>query len=320
MTKSILLISLLVHFQSFGQNPRNEVVISDIQLFWKSYDLLSNAKNRKDSVQTFNENYINKVSAGLSEYFKYDKSIQNVAEKYIDLIQRFPNYYRSIRYSTVNQEGNSKKIKKIISKYRLIFPTLNIPKITLGVGFFGTGGLRVDDSSNVFIGTEYYFSKSADFKEFGSKPTFLHPANTIPEVAIHEITHTNLKNADSTMLFSCLGEGAGVFMTTLIAGNKALTGPGGIPEKLLSYILSNRNSLFEDFEEDIYKLKNDSSVSKWFYGNDELNYPSLLNYGLSYFICKSYYDNSPDKSKAIREIVTLKNYKNIWTESRIGQK
>ena len=320
MTKSNLLIFVFLTFQSLGQSPKNEIVKSDIQLFWTTFDLLSNAKNRRDSIQILNENYLNKVSVGLLEYFKYDKSIENVAEKYVDFIQRFPKYYKSIRCSTIEQKSNLREIGRIIKIYKLIFPPLNIPKITLGVGFFGTPGLRVDDSSNVFIGTEYYFSKSANFKEFGSKPIFLHPSNTIPEVVIHEITHTNLKNSDSTLLFSCLGEGGAVFMTTLIAGNKALTGPGGIPKKLLSYISSNEKSLFKDFEKDIFKPRNDNSANKWLYGDEKLNYPSLLNYGLGFLICKAYYNNSSDKTKAIREIITLKNYKNIWTESRIGKK
>ena len=85
-------------------------------------------------------------------------------------------------------------------------------------------------------------------------------------------------------------------------------------------VLNSYKKLFTDFEKDIYKSRNDSSVNKWLYGDDKLKYPNLLNYGLGYLICNAYYDNSSDKTKAIREIVILKNYKNIWTESRIGQK
>lgn len=320
MTRLIFILFVLLNFQSFGQNSKIQVVTSDIQLFWTAFNQLSHAKNRKDSIQILNDNFINKVSLGLSEYFKYDKSIQNIAEKYIDIIQRFPKYYKSIRYSTLNQQDNLKKIEKVIRKYRIVYPTLTLPKITLGVGFFGTNGLRVDDSSNVFIGTEYYFSRSTNFDEFGSKPVFLQPANTISETVIHEITHSNLTNRDSTLLFRFLGEGAGVFMTTLIAGDMSLTGPGGIPQELVNYISINKTSLFKDFEKDIYKPYNDDTVNKWIYGDDKLGYPNLLNYGLGYLICKAYYDNSSDKTLAIREIVTLKNYKKIWIESGMGQK
>ena len=315
-------MSLLVHFHSFGQNPKNEVVTSDIQLFWTSYDLLSTAKDKEDSIRILREKYIEKISDGLTAYFRYTDKNNNrdIAEKYMNLLNRYSIYYKSIRNSTIDQANNIKKIENVIKKYKSIYSVLIVPKITLGIGFFGTPGLRFDDSSNVFIGTEYYYTESANFNEFGEKPWYLNPKSTIPETTIHEITHSNLKNTDSTLLYSSLGEGAGVFMTSLIAGEKALTGPGGIPKTLLDYITQNKDNLFEDFEKDLNKIYGDKTAMKWFYGDEALKYPKLLYYGLGYFIHKAYYDKALDKTKAIKEIITLKNYKTIWAESHIGQK
>jgi hypothetical protein len=46
--------------------------------------------------------------------------------------------------------------------------------------------------------------------------------------------------------------------------------------------------------------------------------PADLGYWVGYQICKAYYDKSPDKRKAISNMLNIKDYKEFYAKSGAG--
>ena len=68
----------------------------------------------------------------------------------------------------------------------------------------------------------------------------------------------------------------------------------------------------DELKKDLYS----SDLSKWMYnGGGIKDRPSNLGYTMGYLICKSYYENSNDKKKAIFELLNTNNFKKIIEES-----
>jgi uncharacterized protein YjaZ len=131
-------------------------------------------------------------------------------------------------------------------------------------------------------------------------------------IVIHELTHTQAKQAASSnvapMLAQCIGEGAADFMTELVAKSS-------INAYSKEWADARRDELFQRFARDM-KAK-PSDASKWIYNyassGDE---PADLGYWLGAEICRSYYEQAKDKAKAVRDVVTLDNVEAIVRGSK----
>jgi hypothetical protein len=165
------------------------------------------------------------------------------------------------------------------------------------IGRLTSGGTTSD--RGLLIGTEV-FSLGNDVDTSEIDPAFRHamgPAGRIPLIVVHELTHTQTKRATPgkvpQMLAKCIGEGAADFMTELVANSS-------INAYAKDWADARRDELFQRFARDMAEKPTDAS--KWIYNyaavTDE---PADLGYWIGAEICRSYYVQASDKTKAARE-------------------
>ena len=126
------------------------------------------------------------------------------------------------------------------------------------------------------------------------------PAERIPLIVIHELTHTQVNflahgGKVPGMLAQCLNEGAADFMTELVANSS-------INAHVKEWAEPRRDELFQRFARDMAEKPKDASKWLYNYGNagDE---PADLGYWIGNEISRSYYERASDKAAAVRNIV-----------------
>jgi hypothetical protein len=151
----------------------------------------------------------------------------------------------------------------------------------------------------VLIGSEIATGNaSTDVSEFTNKwleGVFKNQeANNIIPLNIHEYVHTQQKGNPHNLLGQAIKEGACDFITELVIG------------KLMqnNYIVYGREHEAE--LKDRFKLEMfTDAYSNWLYNGSNAKTVADLGYFMGYTICKSYYNNTTDKKKAIKEIIEL---------------
>jgi hypothetical protein len=121
-------------------------------------------------------------------------------------------------------------------------------------------------------------------------------ADNIVPLNIHEYVHTQQIGNPQNLLGQAIKEGACDFITELVIG------------KLMqnNYIVYGREhdaELKEQFKFEMFT----TAYTNWLYNGSTSKTVADLGYYMGYTICKSYYNNSTDKKKAIKEIIEL-NY------------
>jgi hypothetical protein len=140
MKQSILTIFFITIFYSaFPQ--RNQIVeTKDIDHFWIAFDKLESAKTKNDSIEIIKSYYIDQST----KYFKEFIKLRNFkAEEYVNLINKYPKFWKSIRKDTKNVKKKINDINKILDAYEKEFPNFKRPDICFAIGCLRTGALSV---------------------------------------------------------------------------------------------------------------------------------------------------------------------------------
>jgi uncharacterized protein YjaZ len=137
-------------------------------------------------------------------------------------------------------------------------------------------------------------------------------------MVVHEAVHIQQpdnmryfsRRISNGLLMQSIKEGAADFITSLIINEITNT-------TLHKYGNINEQVLWEEFQQEMF----DNDLSRWLYqGNQSKFRPADLGYYIGFKICESYYHNHQDKSKAIKEIITVKNYRKFLKKSKYGEK
>jgi len=112
---------------------------------------------------------------------------------------------------------------------------------------------------------------------------------------LHEYVHTQQKDGGRILLDQCIQEGAADFIAELATSKKIST-------NYLTYGREHEPELKEKFKTDMFG----SSTYNWLYNGTNVSHADL-GYFMGYEICKSYYEHSPNKNQAIKDIIEL-NY------------
>ncbi|WP_449314344.1 gliding motility protein GldB-related protein [Psychroflexus salinarum] len=206
------------------------------------------------------------------------------------------------------------------NKIKDSYPSAGFPPTYLSIGFFNTQG-RMIYPNTVFIGLEASIkTDSTNYKEFPENYSWLQREQAsykdLGFIIVHENLHTLQKNnlSDNSILNQAIVEGAAVFLTEYFCGKESLIGDAGI-NKMIDYAKANNKTLWIEFKND---LSQPGKFSEWFW-NDDSKYPYSMGYYMGYMICKSYYENSANKKKAIKILIEAKESKTIYEQSKYSQ-
>jgi hypothetical protein len=276
----------------------SKVFTSDIDNFWTAYDSIRTTNDSTRQIQFIKELYIDKGSEGLKAFMQ---ARDYTAERWISLIKRYPKFWNSIRPNTLNIQSKAAEIDSSIRKLKALYPSLREAKIYFTIGALRSGGTTTNDM--VLIGSEIATGTAAtDVAEFPDQwlaNVFkTQDTGNIVPLNIHEYIHTQQKGESQDLLGQCIREGACDFITELVMGRP-------LTNNYIQYGNEHEKELKAQFKQEMFS----TFYTNWLYNGSSAKTVADLGYFMGYAICKSYYQQASNKSKAVKEIIEL-NYSN----------
>ena len=294
----LLLISGVYSCNSV-QTEYENVITTDVVNFWIAYDFVTRESDTLKQVQLIDSLYIQKGTEGL-------KSIMEVrdysAKEYVDLINKHPKYFASIRPNTSKSSQLAQDLNDGIKRLEAIYPYLKPAKIYFTIGCMRTNGTTLD--SLVLIGSELAMADDqTDISEFDWRTkewleTFFgtNPIDDLVLLNVHEYVHTQQKPQVFNLLSTTLREGVAEFVSV-----KAMNVHSATPA--IQYGKENANRVRQKFEDEMFYIGNQP---KWLWSNAPNEFGIRdLGYYVGYQMCENYYEQAGDKKKAIKEMIEL---------------
>lgn len=312
--KRYLLLVLFATAASCQQVERQaNVVTTDIENFWRAYDITIQESDSLRQIELFDSLYIHKGSVGLHTIME----VRNYsAQEYVALINSYPKFWASLRGNTTKAQQLSDELNDGIAKLEALYPELKPAKIYFTVGCMRTNGTTRD--SLVLIGSELAMADSlTNISEFdGETKDWLanyfgsNPVNNLVLLNIHEYVHTQQNEQVHNLLSIAIREGVAEFVSTL-----AMNKPSAVAA--IAFGKENAAAVREKFEQEMFYANNQP---KWFWSN----YPNDfgvrdLGYYVGYQMCENYYQQAEDKKKAIRTMIELDFINETEVESFVQQ-
>jgi hypothetical protein len=281
-------------FTAIAQNFSDQkIFISDIDNFWIAYDSVRATTDSAKQVHFIQTLYVDKGTPGLKAFMK---TRNYTPQLWVKLINRYPDFWQSVRPNTFTVKPMAEEIEKSIQQLKALYPHLKDAKMYFTIGGLNSGGTTMADM--VLIGTEIVTANAetiapnawlADvFKE--QKAGHIIPFN------IHEYVHTQQEMATpANLLGAALREGACDYIAELVLGK-----PWGT--NYLQYGRAHEATLKKEFKAAMYG----TDFSDWLYNGNNAKTVADLGYFMGYAICKSYYEHAADKTRAIKEIIELR--------------
>lgn len=289
-----------------NQNPETvKFVTSDINLFWKAYDLAKPENN----INVFRDEYLRKGSAGLEEFRKLRIGS---ACNLVDALEKAPKYYAALREPSLKIASYEDQMRANFRRLKEIYPDAIFPDVYFIIGRMNSGGTLND--KGLFIGVDMYGkNENVALDELSNwLKAVVAPTARIPFIVAHESIHYQQKYPDGepTLLGKAIGEGSADFIGELIAG-------GNINPHLHEYGNPREKELWLEFQKEM----NGKDIKNWLYQGDEAkDKPADLGYYIGYKICESYYKNAPDKKQAVKDILEIKDFTAFLKASRYEEK
>ncbi|MBC7868061.1 MAG: hypothetical protein H7X88_11065, partial [Gloeobacteraceae cyanobacterium ES-bin-316] len=221
------------------------------------------------------------------------------------VIITYQSYLESRRKSSQKIPRYKNKIYTAFQQLKTLYPAATFPDFCFVIGVFGSGGTGLP--SGMFIGAEI---EAADKNSpLVSLPTYLQTGvKTVDKIHLicsHELIHFQQTDQPLDLLGAAIHEGACDFIGQLISG-------GLINQYQHDYGNAREKEIWQSFKGPIHS----TDYSKWLYnGGSVKDGPADMGYYVGYKICAAYYARARDKKKALREILTIKNYDSFLEKS-----
>lgn len=303
--------------KELAEENKKNVLTLDIDHFWDAYDHLKQCKTHQDSVQAFQEQYIDKATDGFKDFLL---ARNFTAEEYTATVAAFPKFYQSIRTNTYEVKKAVPFINEVFENFKKIYPGFKPFKVCFAIGNIRTGGTT--SANFVLIGAEITTSaRNTDLSEFKNSAMGKVLAGDtdivqkIKNIVAHESVHTQQKNIldknaeKCDLLYACLMEGSCDFIGELVVGNQ-------INRVAQEFGDNHEAALWKEFNAELC----DKAVKKWLYNyRTSKDRPADLGYYIGYKIAKNYYHKQADKQKAIVDILEMKDPKKFLEQSGYGE-
>ena len=310
---------LFIQVTAFAQSapPLNrdpeavKFVTSDIENFWRAYDLAAKETDKAKRAAIFQAEYLDKGSPGLKDFLRLRiKSAENL----VSAIDRMPKYYASIRPQTLRVRSMEKRMRAAFRKFKSVYPEAVFPDVYFLIGVTSSGGTT--GPSGLLIGTEMYgkTAKGPVDELSAWLRAVLSTVENVPAIVAHESYHYNQRYNTAPdqrhLLGKALQEGACDTIGELISGRN-------INEHLKAYGRAHDAEIWRDFEADMYK----PDYSNWIYNaGTAKDRPADLGYYVGYLITRAYYENAKDKRRAVHDILNIQDARAFYEASGVRRK
>ena len=290
----LMLVSGCGALRSAENTPK--VVTSDVHHFVAAFANWNPADTTCRSLQP----YLQAASPGLKAYRdKFDMSPADLCTA----VRRDPKSYAALQAKLPAIDSAQLAISAAYAKFNSLIPGATLPSEYFVVGDGISGGTTTGGRTPiVLIGAELLGSTKG-----------------LPVMTIHELVHTQqhypaLKVITGgpnfirgTVLAQSVKEGSADFLAELVTGVVAAPGRD-------AYGDAHEREIWHDFVNDMHS----KDYSLWIYNgrNTALgNRPSDLGYYVGYRITKAYYDRAANKSAAIHNILSIRDFDQFLHES-----
>ncbi|MDQ4121575.1 MAG: hypothetical protein M3209_09030 [Acidobacteriota bacterium] len=318
--------------QTIQPNPdpdKARFITSDIDNFWRAFDLAAKEADREKRIEIFQREYLDKGSIGLKDFLRLRiKSAKTLTET----VEKLPRFFASIRASTLRIKEMEKQMRQSFRKFKKIYPEAVFPDVFFVIGVTNTGGTASENG--LLIGAELYGATANTprdefpdlYKNFLPEEkdpnqlrlkvnklldVSLKPVENIAPVVAHESCHFNQKYPKlDTLLARSIQEGTCDFIAKLTAGQ---------PINPAQHVYGNQHEseLWREFQAEM----NGASTKNWMYnGLTSGARPPDLGYFMGYKISESYYKNARNKRQAIKDILEIKDFPEFFERSKYALK
>ena len=230
----------------------------------------------------------------------------------MQVLQRLPKFYASIRDDSLALVGNVPEIKRTFRHLKTLYPQAIFPDVYFVVGELTSGGTST--STGLLLGSEMISAgPRTSVDELGAwEKSAVGLSSSVPGVVAHEILHfEQLPSGDNRLLAAALTEGAADFMGAMISGKS-------LDDTLRTYGDSHEAELWRSFSQEM----NGTKLSHWLYQGDQHppGVPADLGYYVGRKICEAYYQRAKDKKRAIRELVEMRDATKILQGSGYAER
>ena len=303
------LIKRLDSIQAQLQKPSNfDLKTASMEAFWPHFE---QAMADTSQARRYLKAFIFEGPQEVRDFYvvRYG-SIDNM---YGQMVNAAPNYYRYLktRFNPDSLRVFRKTILKSMKRFQELYPQAVFPKVYIVPGILNTGGTATE--MGMFLGGDMYGKSPempvedlTDWQE-GAIMEF----SDLPRLTMHELMHFQQNYRDrtngQTLLSAVIQEGVCDFMVELCSAEPMVN-------ENLTFLSDPDNEawIFGEFQEEL--LGDDNS--KWLYNGGSIeDRPHDLGYAVGYLICKSYYQQSPDKKKAVVELLNTDDFMKIVKNS-----
>ncbi|MGE8555462.1 MAG: hypothetical protein ACN6OB_16200 [Chryseobacterium jejuense] len=284
------ILPALVLLTFFNYSNAQKIISTDINNFWLAYDSIQKNKSHKSEIlETL---FLNKKTDGLKAFMEIKKFGK---EDYLNAIEKYPNFWNSIRPNTFMDAKKIKTINTAFKKLGKLYPNNTKGNIYYTIGALKSGGTT--NNEDLLLGVEKITGNQntvvSEFENENLRKMFLFTnPSQLEQVTVHEFIHTFQKDGEINVVSKAIKEGSCDFIAEL-ALNKKFTA------HYLDYGFKNYEKVRSDFKSEMFSKK----LENWFYNGNAKN-PDL-GYFVGYVISKRYYENSADKKAAIKTIIEL---------------
>ncbi len=287
---------------------RAKLVTADIHHFWEAFDAAaSDTAHRKE---IFTSLYFDRSSVGLQDYF--ETKIRTI-DGFVKNQQKKPRFYRAIRNNTLFIDKMKEDIYGYFDKLKELYADAVFPDIYFVIGKWNSAGTVSDNG--LLLGVDQ-ISRTAGIPEdelnLWEKNNY-QDLSKIPVIVIHELVHFEQQQMkeDTTLLCYTMIEGMADFICELVTGANP-------SQRLQEYAKSRRQEIWNNFQKEMYLAR----VYNWIANGDQetKDKPADLGYYMGYEICKAYYEKASDKKQAIKDMLTIQDYRQFLEKSGYAEK
>ena len=244
-----------------------------------------------DTTCTSLDEYLRTGTRGLVAYrSKFDVGRSDLCAALRDA----PERYARLDSLLPGLDSSADAIRVLFARYQKLSPGAVMPDVYFVVGNGIAGGTTTHGSAPVIlVGTE-----------------LLHSTSGVPGTVAHELAHTQ----QHYPLWRSLTGGPHFFRATLLR-QSLVEGTADVVAQILtgkpkrsSYGEMHEAQLWSQFQRDMHKR----DYAGWLYNGGDQHSPDGrpvdLGYWIGYRIAKAYYDRSADKTRALREMLSIQDF------------
>jgi len=276
----------------FATPDSARVETADVGRFFEAARRLPSAPTVRDSARVLFEHYYYPGSDGLLDFI--ERRIGS-AFQLAGKIRERPAYYAHLPVSLGGLGVIAPRIRAGFERFEGLWPEAVFADVYFVIGRMNSGGTTSQDK--LLIGAEMYgrdaAAPGAELNEWEAR--VLRDTGMVVAIVVHELMHVNqvpLPGASATVLAQAIREGGADFVAELVTGRN-------INDHVHAWADPREREVWEEFR----AAMNGRDFGRWFGNSGEAGRPPDLGYYVGYRIAKALYDRSPDKRRAIGEIL-----------------